>query len=363
MVNSDFWKGKKVFITGHTGFKGTWLSIWLNSMGAILAGYALAPNTKPNFFEAASVTDEIESIIGDVRDLDTLSQAMGSFAPDIVIHMAAQPLVRLSYKNPVDTYSINVMGTVNVLEAVRKTPSVKAVVNVTTDKCYENKEWVWGYRETDKLGGRDPYSASKGMAELAIRSYIDSYFSEPESNVRIGIARAGNVIGGGDWAVDRIVPDCMRSWSNGETVSIRSPESTRPWQHVLEPLSGYLLLAEHLASEPEIRNQYTDAFNFGPNNKHSFKVIEVVKEMKKHWSVIRWKTLKSKKTFFENTLLKLNSSKAKKNLNWKCILQFNETIFLTTDWYKKFYKDKNKVKKNSLNQIVYYQKLINERKN
>jgi CDP-glucose 4,6-dehydratase len=330
MVNSEFWKGKKVFITGHTGFKGTWLSIWLNSMGAILAGYALAPNTKPNFFEAASVADEIESIIGDVRDLGKLSQAMGSFAPDIVIHMAAQPLVRLSYKNPVDTYSTNVMGTVHLLEAVRSTPSVKAVVNVTTDKCYENKEWIWGYREDEPMGGRDPYSNSKGCSELVTAAYRSSFFNCLGS-AKIGSGRAGNVIGGGDWAEDRLIPDFFKSFKNNEPVIIRNPSATRPWQHVLEPLSGYLVLAEQLYLHGD---RYAEAWNFGPEENDVKSVRSIIEYLVERWGDgASWIHDESEQPH-EAQLLKLDISKAKKLLGWQPKWDLFEALDSIIEWQK-----------------------------
>ena len=330
MVNSEFWKGKKVFITGHTGFKGTWLSIWLNSMGAILVGYALAPNTKPNFFEAASVADEIESIIGDVRDLGKLSQAMGSFAPDIVIHMAAQPLVRLSYKNPVDTYSTNVMGTVHLLEAVRSTPSVKAVVNVTTDKCYENKEWIWGYREDEPMGGRDPYSNSKGCSELVTAAYRSSFFNCLGS-AKIGSGRAGNVIGGGDWAEDRLIPDFFKSFKNNEPVIIRNPSATRPWQHVLEPLSGYLVLAEQLYLHGD---RYAEAWNFGPEENDVKSVKSIIEYLVERWGDgASWIHDESEQPH-EAQLLKLDISKAKKLLGWQPKWDLFEALDSIIEWQK-----------------------------
>jgi CDP-glucose 4,6-dehydratase len=246
LSTSTFFQGKKVLITGHTGFKGSWLSLWLQSMGAQVVGYALAPLTNPNLFEVANIGNGMTSIIGDIRDLDLVQAVFADHKPEIVFHMAAQPLVRYSYQNPVDTYSTNVMGTVNVLEAVRNTPGVKSVVNITTDKCYENREWVWGYRENEPMGGYDPYSNSKGCAELVTAAYRNSYFHPDkykEHGVALASARAGNVIGGGDWAEDRLIPDIMRAITQGRPVNIRNPHATRPWQHVLEPLSGYLLLA------------------------------------------------------------------------------------------------------------------------
>jgi len=350
MVNSEFWKGKKVFITGHTGFKGTWLSIWLNSMGAILAGYALAPNTKPNFFETASASDEIESILGDVRDLDKLSQAMGSFAPDIVIHMAAQPLVRLSYKNPVDTYSTNVMGTVHLLEAVRSTPSVKAVVNVTTDKCYENKEWVWGYREDEAMGGHDPYSNSKGCSELVTAAYRSSFFNDSGS-AKIASGRAGNVIGGGDWSEDRLIPDFFKSFENNEPVIIRNPSATRPWQHVLEPLSGYLVLAEQLYLNGD---KYAEAWNFGPEENDVKSVRSIIEYLVERWGDgSSWIHDESEQPH-EAQLLKLDISKAKKLLGWQPKWDLFEALDSIIEWQKAWLSDQD-IKAVTLKQIRQFE--------
>jgi CDP-glucose 4,6-dehydratase len=244
-VNPEFWKGKRVFLTGHTGFKGSWLSLWLQSMGAIVKGYALSPNTTPNLFSVAKVSEVMDSEIGDITRLDQLVNSMVEFNPEVLIHMAAQPLVRLSYLDPVGTYTTNVIGTVNVLEAARKCHNLKAIVSVTTDKCYENKEWAWGYRENEPMGGHDPYSSSKGCAELVTSAYKRSFFNS-DNTAALASARAGNVIGGGDWSDDRLIPDILRSFEKNQPVIIRNPLSTRPWQHVLEPLSGYLVLAENL---------------------------------------------------------------------------------------------------------------------
>ena len=330
MINSEFWQGKRVFITGHTGFKGTWLSIWLNSMGAILTGYALAPSTAPNFFDAALVADEMESIIGDVRDLDRLINAMGSFAPDIVIHMAAQPLVRLSYRNPVDTYSTNVMGTVNLLEAVRNTVSVKAVVNVTTDKCYENREWIWGYRESEPMGGHDPYSNSKGCSELVTAAFRSSFFNYPGS-AKIASGRAGNVIGGGDWSEDRLIPDFFKSFGNNDPVVVRNPSATRPWQHVLEPLSGYLVLAERLFIDGD---RYAEAWNFGPEDDDVQQVRSVIDYLVEKWGDgVSWIHDESEQPH-EAQLLKLDISKAKQLLGWHPKWSLFRTLDSIVEWQK-----------------------------
>ncbi|MBU1775020.1 MAG: CDP-glucose 4,6-dehydratase, partial [Gammaproteobacteria bacterium] len=282
-VNATFWRGKKVFMTGHTGFKGGWLSLWLQSMGAQVTGFALLPPTIPSLFEVADVAQGMTSIIGDIREAESLAKAVREAAPEIVIHMAAQPLVRYSYANPVETYSTNVMGTVHLLEAVRQTPSVRAVVNVTSDKCYDNKEWVWGYRENEAMGGFDPYSNSKGCAELVASAYRNSFFNPEkyhEHKVALASVRAGNVIGGGDWAADRLIPDILRAISDNKPVVIRSPHAIRPWQHVLEPLSGYLLLAEKLYEQGIA---YAEGWNFGPNDEDAKPVQWIVERLTEQW--------------------------------------------------------------------------------
>jgi len=283
VMHSDFWRGKRVFLTGHTGFKGSWLSLWLQSLGAELYGFALSPPTFPSLFEEARIADGMTSIKGDIRDLDFFIQAMRDAKPEIVIHMAAQPLVRYSYQNPIETYATNVMGTIHMLEAVRATPTVRAVVNITTDKCYENKEWVWGYREDDPMGGYDPYSSSKGCAELVTAAYRSSFFN-PESYEKHGVAlatvRAGNVIGGGDWAQDRLIPDTLAAFERGEPVCIRNPQAIRPWQHVLEPLRGYLLLAEKLF---HAGSAYAEGWNFGPADHDCRPVDWIVALLAEEW--------------------------------------------------------------------------------
>ena len=329
-MNRAFWKDKKVFITGHTGFKGAWLSLWLQDCGAILTGYALEPNTKPNLFDTALVADGMESVIGDVRDLEKLSKAMSDFAPDVVIHMAAQALVRISYKNPVDTYSTNVMGTVNLLEAVKNTASVKAVVNVTTDKCYENKEWVWGYREDEPMGGHDPYSNSKGCSELVTSAYRSSFFNHLGS-AKIATGRAGNVIGGGDWADDRLIPDILKSFKNNEPVVVRNPFATRPWQHVLEPLSGYLILAERLYLDGD---KCAEAWNFGPEDGDVKPVRAVIEYLVERWGAgASWIHDESEQPH-EAQLLKLDISKAKQLLGWEPKWSLFRTLESIIDWQK-----------------------------
>jgi CDP-glucose 4,6-dehydratase len=352
MMNRVFWKGKKVFLTGHTGFKGAWLSLWLQDCGAILTGYALAPNTSPNLFDAASVADGMESIIGDIRDLDKLTKAMGVFSPDVVIHMAAQPLVRLSYKNPVDTYSTNVMGTVNLLDAVRKTASVKAVVNVTTDKCYENKEWVWGYREDEAMGGRDPYSNSKGCSELVTAAYRSSFFNYLGS-AKIASGRAGNVIGGGDWAEDRLIPDILKSFENNEPVVVRNSSATRPWQHVLEPLSGYLVLAERLYLDGD---EYAEGWNFGPEDGCVKPVKEIVEYMVEKWGAGASWVDDDLEQPHEAQLLKLDISKAKRLLKWTPKWNLFTALDSIIEWHKEWFK-RGDIKAITLKQIYDFENL------
>jgi len=352
-VNREFWKGKKVFLTGHTGFKGAWLSLWLQDCGALIAGYALAPNTKPNLFDAALVADGMQSVIGDVRDLDKLTKTMRHFSPEIVIHMAAQPLVRLSYKNPVDTYSTNVMGTVNLLEAVRNTGSVKAVVNVTTDKCYENKEWIWGYREDEPMGGHDPYSNSKGCSELVTAAYRSSFFNYSGS-AKIASGRAGNVIGGGDWADDRLIPDIFKSFENKESVVVRNPSATRPWQHVLEPLSGYLVLAERLYLDGD---EYAEGWNFGPHDDDVKPVSEIIEYLVERWGAgASWIHDESEQPH-EAQLLKLDISKAKKLLGWAPKWSLFTALNSIVEWHKEWLNGGD-IKAITLKQIHKFENLL-----
>lgn len=310
-MNPDFWRGKRVLLTGHTGFKGSWLSLWLQSMGAELKGLALEPPTTPSLFAEAKVAQGMVSQIGDIRDYDTVHQVVAVFKPEIVIHMAAQPLVRYSYKNPIETYATNVMGTVHLLEAIRQTGTAKVVVNVTTDKCYENKEWVWGYREDEPMGGFDPYSSSKGCSELVTSAYRRSYFAE--TGIALASARAGNVIGGGDWAEDRLVPDILSAFANNQPVVIRNPHSTRPWQHVLEPLSGYLTLAEKLWHEPET---YAEGWNFGPRDEDAKPVGWIVEQLCSAWGEGASWRLDGENHPHEAGYLKLDISKARHKMDW-----------------------------------------------
>lgn len=354
-VDPQFWSGKKVFLTGHTGFKGGWLTVWLSSMGAKVTGYSLAPNTNPNLYEVAGVAALCEkSLIGDIRNFDELREAMQLAAPDIVIHMAAQPLVRYSYVNPVETYATNVMGTVYVLEAIRSCGSLKAVVMVTTDKCYENKEWIWGYRENEPMGGYDPYSSSKGCAELVTASYRQSFFSEntyAKHGVAVASARAGNVIGGGDWSADRLVPDAIAAFESNQTLMIRNPAATRPWQHVLEPLSGYLVLAQALCEQGIAFN---GAWNFGPNDTDARSVQEVIELLIAQWGGnAAWKQ-DGKPTPYEAHFLKLDCSKARQALAWSARWSLEEAIRAIVQWQNVFRK-KGDIRVAMLSQIERHQ--------
>lgn len=350
-VNPEFWKGKKVFITGHTGFKGSWLSIWLNFMRAKVKGYSLPPNTSPSLFEEANVSNIMDSEIGDIRNLDLLSKSMIEFNPDILIHMAAQPLVRYSYKEPVETYSTNVMGTVHVLEAARSCDNLKAIVSVTTDKCYENKEWPWGYRENEPMGGHDPYSSSKGCAELVTAAYRKSFFSQ-HGFANLGSARAGNVVGGGDWAEDRLIPDILKAFEKEQSVIIRNPDSTRPWQHVLEPLSGYLVLAEALYKG---ENQVDDAWNFGPDDEDCRPVNWILDKMVEKWDgKASWK-LDNNSNPHEAGFLKLDCSKAKTVLKWKPTWNLEHTLKSIVKWHQDWLKGGD-AKELCLNEIKEFTK-------
>jgi CDP-glucose 4,6-dehydratase len=331
--------GKTVLITGHTGFKGSWLSAWMVSFGARVVGLSNHVPTKPSNFEVSKIGNIVEDHRADIRDSVAVKEVVKSCQPDFVFHLAAQALVRTSYENPLDTISTNALGTAHILDALRILNKPVVAVMITSDKAYDNLEWVWGYRETDRLGGKDPYSASKGMAELVIRSYVESFFNQPDSNVRLGIARAGNVIGGGDWAVDRIVPDCVSAWSFGETVDIRSPGATRPWQHVLEPLSGYLTLGARLSENAKLHGE---SFNFGPPAHQDHQVGELINEMEKHWDSVRWNDVsQAREHLHEASLLKLNCDKALFLLKWQPTMSFKETVKMTVEWYKTFYQNES----------------------
>ncbi len=334
----SIYKNKKVLITGHTGFKGSWLAYWLSRMGAVVSGYALPPVTDPCHFDLLGLP--MESVMGDIRDGERLTAHVRCFAPDIVFHLAAQPLVRLSYQEPVATFDTNVMGTVHVLEACRNTPSVRAVVNVTSDKCYENREWVWGYRENDPMGGYDPYSASKGCAELVTSAYRNSFFNLSDygnrHNVLVASARAGNVIGGGDWAKDRIMTDLVDAAAKGIHLNIRNPRATRPWQHVLEPLSGYLLLGKELLLG---KKECVGAWNFGPSDEGTMDVVSMVRAMKTHWDHIDYRIEQNIHQPHEAGLLKLDCSKARAALKWKGVWDFMKTVEKTAVWYREYYEN------------------------
>ncbi|MBU3190609.1 CDP-glucose 4,6-dehydratase [Clostridium bowmanii] len=350
-VFNDKYRGKKVLITGHTGFKGSWLSIWLKNLGAEVIGYSLETPTEPSLFKTCKLDEKITSIVGDVRDEEKLDDIFHKYKPEIVFHLAAQPLVRLSYIEPRMTYETNVMGAVNVLEVARKSDSVKAVIVVTTDKCYENKEWVYGYRETDSLGGHDPYSSSKGCVELITTSYINSFYKE--KGIALASVRAGNVIGGGDWAEDRLIPDFVRSVSEKKSIVIRNPLATRPWQHVLEPLSGYLWLGVLMLSDKE---KYSSGWNFGPRDTDILNVDEILNLAIKSWGKGIIEIDKSEQPH-EANLLKLDISKVKAHLKWYPVYEVNMAVDKTIQWYKTYYENNNSnMYRYTLKQIDEYEK-------
>lgn len=339
-VFDDFYKNKRILITGHTGFKGSWLAIWLNKLGAEVIGYALEPLTKKDNFVLSGIGSQIIDIRGDICDGGKLKTVFTKYQPEIVFHLAAQPLVRLSYEQPVETYYTNVMGTINVLEAIRSTESVKVGIMITTDKCYENKEQIWGYREDEPMGGFDPYSSSKGAAEIAISSWRRSFMNPhtySQHGKSIASARAGNVVGGGDWSVDRIVPDCIRALESEKSINIRSPKAIRPWQHVLEPLSGYLLLAEKIWNEP---TRFCEGWNFGPNTESISTVWDIASEIIQQYGSGKLCDVSSPGILHEAKLLMLDINKAKFQLGWEPCLDIHQTIDLTVDWYKRYkYED------------------------
>ena len=360
MKLNNIFNNKNVLVTGHTGFKGSWLSLWLTDLGAKVFGISIDVPSNPSHFNVSKVFDCVDDRRLDIRNAEVVNKTMQEIQPDFVFHLAAQALVRPSYESPLETLHTNALGTASVLDALRFLTKPVVAVMITSDKAYDNVEWVWGYRESDRLGGKDPYSASKGMAELVIRTYVESFFNKPDSNVRVGITRAGNVIGGGDWAVDRIVPDCMNAWSENKIVDIRSPDATRPWQHVLEPLSGYISFAAKLFNSHELHGE---AFNFGPPSAHNYPVSELIDEMAKYWSKVRWQdTSQKQKHLQEAGLLKLNCDKALFELGWQPTLKFEETVKLTVEWYKQFYQNSNRSMYNfTKNQIEEYTKLARKR--
>jgi CDP-glucose 4,6-dehydratase len=356
----NIFKDKTILITGHTGFKGSWLSLWLTHLGAKVVGVSVDIPSIPSNFSASLIKDIVQDHRIDIRESNAIMALIKKTQPDFVFHLAAQALVRPSYDNPLETMMTNAIGSANILDALRVLDKKVVAIMITSDKAYDNVEWVWGYRETDRLGGKDPYSASKGMAELAIRSYIESFFNKPESNVRVGITRAGNVIGGGDWAIDRIVPDCIKAWSDNKTVDIRSPWATRPWQHVLEPLSGYIALAVDL---DENSNNHGEAYNFGPSSDQNYPVSKLIDEMSKYWDQVKWNDIsKGSDHVHEAGLLKLNCDKVLFDLDWHSALQFEETVKMTVEWYKHYYQNQEKSMYDfTINQIDEYTKLANLR--
>lgn len=347
-MNQNFWQGKRVFVTGHTGFKGSWLCLWLQSMGAHVTGYSLAPETTPNIFTLAKVADGMTSIIGDINDGDAIKKAVHENAPDIVLHLAAQALVRLSYDEPVKTFATNVMGTINVLEAIRQQPTIRAAVIITTDKCYENREWIWSYRENEALGGRDPYSASKACTEIVTAAYRDSFFRK--QGVAMASVRAGNVIGGGDWAKDRLVPDILKALENGGDMLVRNPDSTRPWQHVLEPLNGYLTLAENLFTHGE---KFASAWNFGPSANDVRPVKWIIDRLAQHYGTkLECKQMPGNHPH-EAHFLSLDSAKAHSQLDWQPQWSLDTALMHIASWHKAWLNGDD-MHRFTLNQISSY---------
>lgn len=351
------WEGRRVFLTGHTGFKGGWLALWLSLKGAQICGYALEPETEPNLFSAATVRTILSDIRGDIRDFSHLAAAMLEFRPEVVFHLAAQPLVRRSYADPLETYATNVMGTAHLLEAVRRTPTVRAVVCVTTDKCYENREWIWPYRETDALGGHDPYSSSKACAEIVAAAYRTSFFQVDhlaERRVAMATARAGNVIGGGDWSEDRLIPDLIRGFQSRRPVLIRNPTAIRPWQHVLDPLHGYLRLAECLLDRPDA---LSPSFNFGPSDDDLWAVGRIAKAASERWgNQASWMS-DSKSAVHEAHLLRLDSSRARSELQWNPRLRTETALEWTLSWYRAAEEQNTDLHQETLRQIEEYERL------
>jgi CDP-glucose 4,6-dehydratase len=359
-VFSDIYRGRSVLVTGHTGFKGTWITTWLLKLGARVIGVSKDIPTEPSMFEKLDIASRIKHIQADIRDLETMRKIVSSEQPDFVFHLAAQAIVSTSYSDPVETVSTNVVGTMNVLEALRSLNRPCVAILITSDKCYDNVEWVWGYRETDALGGKDVYSGSKGAAELVIKCFAHSFF-KANHPVRLAIARAGNVIGGGDWAANRIIPDCVRAWSKGEAVEIRNPASTRPWQHVLEPLSGYLALGEKVSQQPVLHGE---PFNFGPRAEQNRTVVELLDELSRRWDCNKLEQaykVAAAIPFPEARLLKLNCDKALFSLNWEPNLDFSETIRLVGDWYTAFYRQHEDMYSVTVEQIAIYERTGGER--
>ena len=353
MIDQEFWKGKRVFLTGHTGFKGSWFSLWLCSLGAEVRGYALNPPTSTSLFNEAKIDTILDSQIADIRDQDILYESMTGFNPDILIHMAAQPLVRYSYDAPIETYEVNVIGTAKVLEVARSCPNLKAIVNITTDKCYENDDRSEGYKENDPMGGYDPYSSSKGCAELVASSYRRSFLQD--QGIGIASVRAGNVIGGGDWADDRLIPDILRSFEKNKPVVIRNPKATRPWQHVLEPLSGYLLLAQNLYKD---QKKYAEGWNFGPNEKDVQPVDWILNKMISKWPNSSWE-LDNNSSPHEADFLKLDISKAKSKLGWSPVWELSQTLEKIVSWHQAWL-NKDDIQAVCLTEIEEYTRDMNK---
>ena len=359
MKNLSIYKNSRVIVTGHTGFKGSWLTAWLKQLGAKVMGISLDPPSNPSHFEVSKINLGIKDIRLDIRNSTQLEKKIITFKPNFVFHLAAQSLVGQSYNNPILTWQTNVFGTLNILQSLRKLKNNCNVVIITSDKCYFNKEERYGYKETDILGGKDPYSGSKASAELLVQSFVNSFFLKNNQWVRIATARAGNVIGGGDWANNRIIPDCVRSWSKNKTAKLRNPNATRPWQHVLEAVGGYLCLGINLNYYKYIHGE---AFNFGPNLSREYSVLELVKAMSNYWNNIYWKIIpKSKKKFYESELLRLNCNKAKKILKWKSILKFDESIEMVASWYRNYYTNSKNIDDITTEQIKRYQLLAVKR--
>ncbi len=363
MPFNNVFKGKKVIITGNTGFKGSWLTVWLHQMGASITGISKDVPTNPSLFAELKLAEKINHHFVNICDGAKIQQIFEEVKPDFVFHLAAQPIVSYSYEEPIENFQTNVMGTANILEALRKTDNTCKAIMITSDKCYDNVEWIWGYRENDALGGKDPYSASKGAAEIVIKTYYHSYFSKPDSKVSLVSVRAGNVIGGGDWALNRIVPDCVRAWSEHKAVKIRNPQSTRPWQHVLEPLSGYLRAAQILQEGQKSING--EPFNFGPNADQNHTVLELLKVINDHWKTSKQGkdfSIEPNNAFHEAGLLKLNCDKALHNLQWKPVLEFHETAEFTGTWYDDYYNGKDQdMYAYTIQQIAAYERRAAEK--
>ena len=355
----SLYKNKRVIITGHTGFKGSWITKWLITLGAKVTGISLNVPTKPSHFKSLKIEKKINNYFFDLNDFKKLKKIVLKSKPDYIFHLAAQALVKESYQNPFFTFRSNTVGTLNLLEILRTYKKKCTVVIITSDKVYKNLESKKGYKENSTLGGIDPYSASKASTEIIIESYFKSYFSNKKNkNISIAVARAGNVIGGGDWAKNRLIPDCMKAWSRNKKVLLRNPNSTRPWQHVMEAVWGYLKLASKLKLNSKL---HCEAFNFGPNPKSNYSVLKIIKIMKKNWKNIRWEIKKDKNKVYETNILKLDSSKSLKFLNWKCVLTINETMLMVSEWYKNFYSDRSNKEYLTSKQISFYEKILKKR--